>query len=78
LPSNRWLLGDEAAGLVVPPDDPHAMADAIVALLEDPPLTQRLGAAGQQRVENEFSIAAMADALIGLFDELRAPLQPEA
>ena len=36
----------ENCGLVVPPEDPRAMVNAILALAKDPELRQRLGAAG--------------------------------
>ncbi len=36
----------EGCGLVVPPDDPQAMAQAVISLAKDPALRKRLGAAG--------------------------------
>ena len=42
-------------GLLVPPADPGALADAIVALLNDPVGRQQFGQAGRQRVHEEFS-----------------------
>jgi phosphatidylinositol alpha-1,6-mannosyltransferase len=40
---------DGETGLLVDPRDPGAIADALVRLLEDTPLRERLGAAGRQR-----------------------------
>jgi glycosyltransferase involved in cell wall biosynthesis len=42
-------------GLLVPPDDPGALAVAIGGLLDDPALRARLGAAGRQRVVSRFT-----------------------
>jgi MMP alpha-(1->4)-mannosyltransferase len=46
---------DGETGLLVRPDDPGALAAAIVRLLDDPSLRQRLGAAGRERVLHRFT-----------------------
>ncbi len=45
---------DGQNGLVVPAGDVHALGNAIVKLLSDPPWAQRMGAAGRQRVLSMF------------------------
>jgi phosphatidyl-myo-inositol dimannoside synthase len=45
----------EKTGLLVPPDSPAALAEAIVSLLRDPAKAQRLGEAGQRRVHEELN-----------------------
>lgn len=45
------LVTDEENGLLVPPGDPAALADALVRVLGDGGLAQRLGAAGRTSVE---------------------------
>jgi glycosyltransferase involved in cell wall biosynthesis len=42
-------------GLLVPPNDPGALATAIGQLLDDPELRARLGAAGRERVIHRFT-----------------------
>ena len=45
----------EETGLLVPPDDPSALALAIGRLLDDAELRARLGAAGRRRVVRQFT-----------------------
>ena len=51
---------DGETGILVPPEDSEALRDAIAALLTDGELRDRLGAAGRERMQKEFSIATMA------------------
>jgi glycosyltransferase involved in cell wall biosynthesis len=46
---------DGETGLLVPPDDPGALAAAIGRLLDDDELRSRLGAAGRERVLGRFT-----------------------
>jgi glycosyltransferase involved in cell wall biosynthesis len=50
--------GDEPAmgGVVVPADDPAALADAIRALLDDDERARALGAEGRRRAEREYAV----------------------
>jgi putative colanic acid biosynthesis glycosyltransferase WcaI len=49
------------AGIVVPPDDPRAMRDAIVALKEDPDRVERCAASARAYAENTLSSSAALD-----------------
>jgi len=60
---------DGITGLLVPPDDPGALAVAIGRLLDDDELRQNLGAAGRQRVLGRFTWHVTAD---GTADQYRA------
>ncbi|MFQ5803674.1 MAG: glycosyltransferase [Candidatus Methylomirabilales bacterium] len=48
-------------GLLVPPGDPAALADAIVSLLKDRELSCRLAEAGQKLVEERFALRRMVE-----------------
>jgi glycosyltransferase involved in cell wall biosynthesis len=58
---------DGKTGSLVPPNDPDALADAIVALLKDPERRERLAAAGRERVAAEFSVEKMVSATIDVY-----------
>jgi len=68
VPLNRWLLGDDAAGLLVPPENTAALAAAINRLLDDRVLAEQLGTAGRQRVEAEFDLSKMVAGYLGLLE----------
>jgi len=53
---------DGETGLLVPPDDPPALADALRRVLGDDALAHRLGAAARARYEARYTIAHMAGA----------------
>lgn len=57
---NGEIVEDGLNGLLVPPADPVALADAIVSLLDDPRRSARMGDAGRLWVLEEGSLAAMA------------------
>jgi len=45
------IVGEGATGLLVPPEDVDALADALVSVFSDPALAERFGAAGRTEVE---------------------------
>jgi glycosyltransferase involved in cell wall biosynthesis len=49
------MLLESGAGLVVPPEDPTAMAEAILRLVRDKQLRQRMGMRGQSYMNTRFS-----------------------
>jgi len=60
----------ERTGLLVPPDDPEALADALARLLADPVLARRLGAAGPGRIEERYGAEAMVDGYERIYREI--------
>lgn len=56
-------LGDEGAGVLVAPESPEALANAIAELLAEPERRAAAGAAGRARVLREFSLERQADGI---------------
>ncbi|MFD5204719.1 DUF3492 domain-containing protein [Streptomyces sp. NPDC058375] len=67
-------------GLVVPPRNPKALADACVALLRDPERRARLGAAARARALELFTVEQNLAAFRGIYLELMShtPVRREA
>jgi len=63
------VLPDET-GLLVPPRAVGPLADALVQLVEDAQLRQRLGAAGRARFAEQFRHERMSDQLAQLYERL--------
>jgi type III pantothenate kinase len=61
VPGHRDVVVAGETGLLVPPDDPRALAEAVAALLADPDRRRRLGEAGRRRVAAAFGIDPMVD-----------------
>ena len=59
-----------ANGLLVPPDDPLQMAEALGGLLCDPAARTRLGAQARQKVECDYSLDATVEKLLALYQRL--------
>jgi glycosyltransferase involved in cell wall biosynthesis len=62
------LLVDGENGLLVPPQDPDALAVALEAAIRDPMLRRRLGDAAEQRVRSHFDHHSSIEQLSRLFD----------
>ena len=65
---NADLLAADT-GVLVPKADPVAFAAALVELARQPSLARTMGAAGRQRVDKHFSMAAMVATYQNLYDE---------
>jgi len=64
-----WVNVHGETGLVVPPQDCGALAEAINQLLADEALRSRLGQRGRKRA-SAFSKEAMIEKVVGLYEEL--------
>jgi glycosyltransferase involved in cell wall biosynthesis len=65
------VVEDGGTGLLVPPEDPRALAEALRHLLATPALARRLGAAGRERLlAKGWTATGMVDATRRLYLEL--------
>lgn len=60
-------------GLLVPPSNPHALAEALGQLAAGPGLRSRMGEAGRKRVSERFTLAAMVANTQAVYDSLPRP-----
>jgi len=64
------VVVDSLTGLLVPPHNPEALANAILFLCENPKLRKSMGQAGRDRVIKHFSIEQMVQQTEKLYHEL--------
>jgi glycosyltransferase involved in cell wall biosynthesis len=69
---NDVAIEHGTSGLLVPPRDPDALADAIASLLADPALGRSMGAAAHRRYEELFTAQRMARSYGELYDRALA------
>ncbi len=61
------LIDNGVEGLLVPPADPVALADAIERLIEDPALTRRIGVAARAKILSTYDLSRNTEALAVTF-----------
>jgi glycosyltransferase involved in cell wall biosynthesis len=64
------VVADGETGFLVPPRDHQAMAEALVRLLKDAALRQRMGHAGLQRVRRMFSAERMVQETLRVYKQV--------
>lgn len=75
LPAMRDIVQDGRNALVVRQKDARQIADAVIRLLDHPPLCQRLGEAGRITVLEKFDWAVIAAQYGNLIDSVTVPRQ---
>jgi glycosyltransferase involved in cell wall biosynthesis len=63
------IIAAEDQGVLVPPDDPGALAAAAIGLIDDPARRRQMGVNAYERVRAQFSIDVMASTLLRHLDE---------
>ncbi len=66
---NAEVVEPGVTGLLVPPGNPSALAEAELVLLRDPDLAARMGRAGRERVQ-AFDVRRMIEDTVALYDRL--------
>ena len=70
LPALREIIHDGETGLLVPPDDPKSLADALVKLARDPEIRERLATAGRNWALKNRTWAVTAKETVRRYGEL--------
>jgi glycosyltransferase involved in cell wall biosynthesis len=60
-PGQRELVSDTGSGIVIPPDDPKALANAVQKLIGNPEMARQMGRRGREAVVREHSWQRRAD-----------------
>jgi glycosyltransferase involved in cell wall biosynthesis len=63
-------VDDGVTGLLVPPENPEALAAAASELLADPARARAMGKAGRERIRSRFSVEAMVEGNLSVYKEL--------
>jgi glycosyltransferase involved in cell wall biosynthesis len=66
------IIDHGQTGLLVKPQSPAELADAIISLLKDPARRQELGDAGRLRVETRYTVERMAQQVQDLYEDVIA------
>ncbi|MBI4435922.1 MAG: glycosyltransferase [Candidatus Omnitrophica bacterium] len=63
------VVTDGKEGLLVPPEDPLALAEAILRILKDPSLASAFAKRLREKVEKEYSLGGMIDKTLMVYEE---------
>ena len=74
VPGCRDVVTHGVEGLLVPPRNALALADALERMLRDPSLRTRCGTAARMRAEREFDQERAAELIVAVLDEARREL----
>ncbi|MFQ6042281.1 MAG: glycosyltransferase, partial [Candidatus Poribacteria bacterium] len=69
--SSSEVIEDGVTGILIPHNDIHAMAEAILRLLNDASMGNQMGRAGRKRAEEKFSQVRNAQLTEAIYDNLQ-------
>ncbi|MCH8877478.1 MAG: glycosyltransferase family 4 protein [Chloroflexi bacterium] len=78
IPPNAELIQQGVTGLLVPPNSPKQVAEAIAQFVREPGLAQRCAGAARQRVLEHYTIDRMFQETWDLYVNLLAKKRPES
>jgi glycosyltransferase involved in cell wall biosynthesis len=64
------VVEDGVTGILVPPGDSEALAEAVCRLLREPELRRRMGEAGRERVLEKFTIEGIVSQTLAVYSSL--------
>ena len=68
--SAAQVVSQSQGGIVVPPEDPQALTEAVLQLYHDRPYGEKLGSQGRQYAVNYYSFERSLDAYEKLFTQI--------
>jgi glycosyltransferase involved in cell wall biosynthesis len=78
VPGCREIVREGLTGLLVPAENPEALASAIERLMRDPELRQRYGRAARQAAVEEFSSERIGHDIVALYERMLATAHSRA
>ncbi len=70
VPGCREVVQDGYNGILVPAQSAAALANAVLALLDDPIQAERMGVNGRQKIEDEFAVDKVVQSTIQAYSRL--------
>ncbi len=67
---NNEVISSEVNGLLVPPKCPTEMAQAVLRLLDNPELRERLGDVARKTIEDRYTWNKIADRILSCYENL--------
>ncbi len=64
------VIEEGKTGFLVPVDDPEALANILIRLIDDMPLKQQIGQQGRQLIEDTYSMEKYANSLMKIYEEV--------
>ena len=74
VPGNRDFVRDGVEGLLVPPDDPARLAEALARLASDADLRRRMGMAARRRVLSGYTESHVKHSVLEAYRSLLGPI----
>jgi len=65
----REVVDEGINGLLVPVKDAKALAEAMIRLIRDPALRERMGKAGRTKIEQEFDERLVIEKVMDIYDQ---------
>jgi L-malate glycosyltransferase len=67
---NPEAVEDGVTGILVQPEDPVPLANAVIQLLSDPERSSAIGKAGRHLARQKFSVESVMDQVVGVYRRL--------
>jgi glycosyltransferase involved in cell wall biosynthesis len=64
------IVTSGVTGALIPPEDPVALAKAMIQTLGDPESARRLGEGGRRLVEQEYTVEKMAEKVYRVYQQV--------